>query len=208
MSVWGRRRANARHWTACCRRSPERGRCKSQSAWSGRNGWVLKTTSRASTPRRRSVCTFVQATPPMLTGQWVTRRAIGPEVSSAGREQEADLVPARDLAAVGTREAGIDGFSAEGPLDLGHLRAAVDLRACDAFRNRCERLVEGGQAATGPGRIGERPRGRTAERPQLRGRPLPAGRDRDLERGLGNPGGGPGAARVVAAARDGDRCED
>src|SRR5215471_21264765 len=102
MSVFGRSFEKARHWTACWRSRPCRGRFRSQSAWSGRNGCVLKTTSRASTPRLRSACTFVQPTPARLTGQCVTRRAIGPEVLSAddAGEEEADLLPALELAAV------------------------------------------------------------------------------------------------------------
>src|SRR6266511_997745 len=130
MSVCGRSFASARHWTACWRKNPFRGRFRSQSAWSGRNGCVLKTTSRASTPRLRSAWTFVQPTPARLTGQCVTRRAMGSEISSAvTREEEAHAVPAFDLAAVAAAELGVDGPPVEGSADVGELGAAVDLRA-------------------------------------------------------------------------------
>src|SRR5262245_40167822 len=104
MSVWGRSFASARHCTACWRRSPLRGRWRSQSAWSGRYGCVLKTTRRASMPRLRSACTFVQPTPARLTGQCVTRNG-----TSALGEEEVDLVPALDLAAVAAIEVRVDG---------------------------------------------------------------------------------------------------
>src|SRR5512133_2346371 len=147
MSVCGRSLASARHWIACWRSRPWRGRFRSQSAWSGRNGCVLKTTSRASTPRLRSACTFVQPTPARLTGQCVTRRAIGPEVSS-GRgsgdagEEEADLLPAVELAAVAAAELCVDGLAVERPADRGDLGTAVDLRARGALRDRRERIVD------------------------------------------------------------------
>src|SRR6185436_3852071 len=116
MSVRGSSFESARHWTSCWRRSPLRGRFRSQSAWSGRNGCVLKTTSRASTPRRRSACTFVQPTPARLTGQCVTRSA-----TSGGGEEELHAVPARDLAAVALLEVCVHGLAAEGSGDVRHL---------------------------------------------------------------------------------------
>src|SRR5213593_3430378 len=139
MSVFGRSFEKARHWTSCWRRRPVRGRFRSQSAWSGRNGCVLKTTRRASTPRLRSACTFVQPTPARLTGQCVTRRAIGPEVWSAdAREEEADLVPAFELAAVSPAELRVDTIAVEGSADVSDLGPAVDLRARGALGDRGE----------------------------------------------------------------------
>src|SRR6266545_6231849 len=138
MSVCGRSFASARHWTACWRKNPWRGRFRSQSAWVGRNGCVWKTTSRASTPRRRSACTFVQPTPARLTGQWVTRRAIGPEVLSARREQELHTVPARDLAAVCAAEGCLEILAGDSTYDGSDLRAAVDLRTGNVAWNRRE----------------------------------------------------------------------
>src|SRR5436190_5573358 len=139
MSVFGRSFESARHCTACWRSRPCRGRFRSQSAWSGRNGCVLKTTSRASTPRLRSAWTFVQPTPARLTGQCVTRRAIGPEVWSADTwEEEGDLAPALELAAVSAAELGVDTLAVERPAHVGDLGAAVDLRAGGAPRDRGE----------------------------------------------------------------------
>src|SRR5512132_2403455 len=158
MSVFGRSFESARHWTSCWRRRPLRGRFRSQSAWSGRNGCVLKTTSRASTPRLRSACTFVQPTPARLTGQCVTRRAIGPEVWSAGaREQEADLLPPLDLAAVATAELGVDGLAVEGSADMGDLWTAVDLRAGGPLRDRGERVLGLAELGARGRRVGQRP---------------------------------------------------
>src|SRR5919108_6365546 len=177
MSVWGRSLAKARHWTACCRRRPERGRFKSQSAWSGRKGCVLKTTSRASTPRRRSAWTFVQPTPARLTGQCVTRSA-----TSGAREQECEPVPAGDLAAVAARETGVDGLPLERPRDGGHLRAAVDRRAGLLLRNRREWTVETIELHARAGGVRQRPFVRAAQRPDL-GRPFASlDGDRDLQR--------------------------
>src|SRR6476620_4489898 len=124
MSVCGRSFERARHWTSCWRRRPLRGRFRSQSAWSGRKGCVLKTTSRASTPRLRSACTFVHPTPARLTGQCVTRSA-----TSGGREEELDAVPARDLAAVALVEVGVDRLAAERTRDVCLLRPAENLGA-------------------------------------------------------------------------------
>src|SRR6478736_9143947 len=150
MSVCGRSFENARHWTSCWRRRPVRGRFRSQSAWSGRNGCVLKTTSRASTPRLRSACTFVQPTPARLTGQCVTRRAIGPEVwSGDAREEEADVVPALELAAVAPAELGVDTLAVERSADIRDLGAAVDLRAGGALRDRGEWVLDRGELAAG-----------------------------------------------------------
>src|SRR6266550_6967116 len=171
MSVCGRSFENARHWTSCWRRRPFRGRFRSQSAWSGRNGCVLKTTSRASTPRLRSACTFVHPTPARLTGQCVTRRAIGPEVSSADvGEEEADALPALELTAISAAELGVDGLSLECAADVGDLGAAVDLRASRALGNRGKRVVDLTELAARVGRVGERAARRTVQRPGLRDR--------------------------------------
>src|SRR5436190_15309045 len=135
MSVCGRSFENARHWTSCWRRRPLRGRFRFQSAWSGRNGCVLKTTSRASTPRRRSACTFVQPTPARLTGQCVTL-----SVTSRGREKELDAVPARDLAAVALLEVRVDRLALVRSAHVRDLRAAEDLRARFVLGDRGERV--------------------------------------------------------------------
>src|SRR5207247_214389 len=45
------------------------------------------TTSRASTPFRRSACTFCHGTPAVLTGQWVTRN--GGIVTPSTRRRDA-----------------------------------------------------------------------------------------------------------------------
>src|SRR5215475_15304612 len=188
MSVFGRSVEKARHWTACWRSRPWRGRFRSQSAWSGRKGCVLKTTSRASTPRLRSACTFVHPTPARLTGQCVTRRAIGREVSSGqvseARKEEADLVPALDLAAVAATEVGVDGLTVVRTADVGDLGAAVDLGASGAFRDRREGIVDLPELATGLGRIRQGPAAVGAvQRPHLRRRLRAFDRDLDLEVG-------------------------
>src|SRR6187200_2426849 len=148
MSVLGSSFESARHWTSCWRTSPLRGRFRSQSAWSGRNGCVLKTTSRASTPRLRSACTFVHPTPARLTGQCVTRSA-----TSGGWEEELDPVPALDLAAVALVEVRVDRLALERPGDVRDLRAAEDLGARLVLRDRRERIVHRRQLRAGRGRV-------------------------------------------------------
>src|SRR5215510_4559075 len=175
MSVCGRSFARARHCTACWRTSPLRGRCRSQSAWSGRYGWVLKTTSRASTPLLRSACTFVQPTPARLTGQCVTRSA-----TSAAGEEEVDLVPALDLAAVAPVEVRLDGAAAKQSPHVGLLRATVHLCAGRVLRNGGERIVHLRQLLASLSAVGKEAAVGTAKPPDLRWG-LAAGRDRDLE---------------------------
>src|SRR4029450_4093360 len=182
MSVFVRSFESARHCTACWRRRPVRGRFRSQSAWSGRNGCVLKTPSPAPTPRLRSAWTFVRTTPARLTGQCVTLRAIGPEVWSADTwEEEADLVPALDLAAVSAAELGVDALAVERSADVGDLGAAVDLRAGGALRDRDEGVFDLGEPAAGARRVRQRPVRGAVQRPHLRRGRRAADGDLDLE---------------------------
>ena len=182
MSVWGSSLENARHWIACWRSRPERGRLRFQSAWSGRNGCVLKTTRRASTPRRRSACTFVQPTPARLTGQCVTRSGTT-EVSGSDGEQEPVAVPAIDLAAVRAGEAGLDTAAFERSPHLGDLRAPVDQRAGHVARDGLERLraqsVEAATRACGGRQCSP---GWAAQRPGADGPVRSTAPGRDLER--------------------------
>src|SRR6266487_5418829 len=83
-------------------------------------------------------------------------------------EEEADLVPAGYLATVGAGEAGVDLPAAECATHLGHLRAAVDLRAGDVPGHGREGLVDRGEPFAGACRVGQRSAWRTVERPQLR----------------------------------------
>src|SRR5262245_2309283 len=61
---------------------PRRSSDQSASEWSS---YRLKTTSCASTPRRRSASTFVHGTPAVFTGQWTTRGPLA-KVDAVGRE--------------------------------------------------------------------------------------------------------------------------
>ena len=97
-------------------------------------------------------------------------------------EEKADAVPAGDLAAVRAGEAGVHRLASERALDVGDLRAAVDLGAGDALRDRRERIVELARGGCRPARgCGSVPRRRAGERPDLRRRVLVAAcEDRDL----------------------------
>src|SRR5262249_16853401 len=70
-------------------------------------------------------------------------------------EEEADLVPALDLAAVAAAELHVDGLAFERPGDVGELWAAVDLRARSAFRDRCEWIVDPCELAARLGGVGD-----------------------------------------------------
>src|SRR5712691_6161120 len=83
MSVCGRYRARARHWTACCRSRPDRGRSRSMSYSSGRHSCGQKTSSRASTPLRRRAFTWAHPVPARFTGRWRTLASMGSTIRSA-----------------------------------------------------------------------------------------------------------------------------
>src|SRR5687767_197964 len=100
----------------------------------------------------------------MLTGQCVTRRG-----TSALWEEELHLLPAGDLAAVGSVEARVDALPAKRAVHLGFLGPAVDLRAGDVLRDRCERVLDAGQALAGFGGLRQRPGSAwAAQGPELR----------------------------------------
>src|SRR5918994_4272406 len=73
-SVRGSRRAKAAHWRACRSGSGLVAGVSSDQSASGGSLYRSKTTSRASTPRRRRAWAFVHGTPAVFTGQSATRR--------------------------------------------------------------------------------------------------------------------------------------
>src|SRR5215210_3200598 len=87
--------------------------------------------------------------------------------SGAG-EEEADAIPARDIAAVATRKMCVDRSPAERATDVGGLRSAVDLSASDALRHGREGMVERFEQAAGPCGIGQRAADGAVQRPELR----------------------------------------
>src|SRR5215211_4849206 len=87
--------------------------------------------------------------------------------SGAG-EEEADAIPAGDLAAVPAREVGIDRSPAERAANVGKLRAAVDRGAGGVLRNGREGIVERFEPAAGPCGIGQRAADGAVQRPELR----------------------------------------
>ena len=161
-------------------RAPVRGRLRSQSAWSGRYGCVLKTTRRASTPRLRSACTFVQPTPARLTGQWVTRRGISASARGRGSSTLSQRSISQPLPRSKCASTGRPRYT---PRDVGLLGPSVDLCAGRVLRNGGEGIVHLRQLLAGLSGVGQRAgAARAAERPDLR-RGLAAGCDGDLEGG-------------------------